>query len=435
MPPFFARALELLNQGDGDQAIALLREGVDDEATPETLRGEAAGLLAELLAEQGQMAAAEPLFRQALLTDAGHIGWQRGYLACLASLGEAVAARQVATALLAQRPDDASAHRHLALLSAAAGEMEAARTHAREVLFLAPFDLAALAAMADVLILADEPLMAVEALVTALRRAHPADPMLPVAAIAQARAWMALAEPRKAETALRRALEADPADEAGAAALLAQLNENGGNAHLPAAFVRALFDTYADRFDRDLVGKLNYNAPAALRRMLDIQGIPSGLAIIDAGCGTGLAGVALKDMAASLAGFDLSPRMVEKARQRGIYDALWVGDFCGSLLERPAACDLLVAADVLVYLGDLHPVMGAAALCLRPGGRFAFTCEQAEGDGFHLHEGRRFAHAPSHILAAAQAAGLRPQAMGPHSSRTEKGQPVPGLLCLLERPL
>ena len=115
--------------------------------------------------------------------------------------------------------------------------------------------------------------------------------------------------------------------------------------------------------------------------------------MLDAGCGTGLAGLAVRDLAGYLAGFDLSPRMVQKAEARGLYDALWVGDLVDSILARRDTFDLVLAADVLVYVGDSGPGHGGG--CLLFAGRagvFAFTCERGPGDGFDLHEGRRFAH-------------------------------------------
>lgn len=430
MTDTLARAFELLDQGDRGGAIAILYQ-----ATEQGAGGEIAGLLAELTAEDGQHEQAVILFTRALADDPGHGPWRR---ACLTSLMQLPArrgeARRFCAEILAQRGDDPAAHRHMARLCLEAGESETAVAHAREAIFLAPHDLESLGDIADILTTAGEPLPAVEALATALAQAHPADPALPFATVAQARGWLALAEPAKASASLRRALELDPDDAAGAQGLLDQLAAADAPADLPATFVRALFDTYADRFDRELVGRLHYDAPGALRALLDEQGIAGGHDILDAGCGTGLAGVAVRDMARHLAGFDLSPRMVEKARARDIYHELWVGELVESLSQRPASADLLLAADVLVYLGDLRPVMAAAATVLRPGGLFVFTCERADQpDGFLLHEGRRFAHTETHVREALAQAGFTLRILRHHSTRTDRGQPVPGLICLAQQ--
>ena len=126
------------------------------------------------------------------------------------------------------------------------------------------------------------------------------------------------------------------------------------------AYVRALFDRYADRFDEDLTIRLKYQAPQVLRAMVDQ--IPGDRArrqldVLDVGCGTGLAGVAFRSLARRLHGSDLAPRMVEKARRRGVYDHLEVAELVEGIARTPRAWDLVVAADVLVYVGDLAPVM------------------------------------------------------------------------------
>ncbi|MFX8227089.1 methyltransferase domain-containing protein, partial [Acinetobacter baumannii] len=89
-------------------------------------------------------------------------------------------------------------------------------------------------------------------------------------------------------------------------------------------------------------------APDLLRAAVDrVMPGATGLRILDLGCGTGLAGVTFMALAAHLAGVDLSPRMVEKARQRGLYDELGVGDVVEAMRRTPGGWDLLVAADVL----------------------------------------------------------------------------------------
>jgi predicted TPR repeat methyltransferase len=125
--------------------------------------------------------------------------------------------------------------------------------------------------------------------------------------------------------------------------------------------------------------------------------------------------------------------MVEKARTRGVYDRLAVSEAVAALRQEMDAWDLIVAADVLVYLGDLGPVFTAAAAALRPGGLFAATAERFDGDGFVLGPARRYAHAERYIRDQAAAADLSVAVMEPRSPRREKGQPVPGLLFILSK--
>src|SRR5690606_27509500 len=128
-------------------------------------------------------------------------------------------------------------------------------------------------------------------------------------------------------------------------------------------------------------------------------------AALDLGCGTGLAGAAFRDCADRMCGVDLSPRMIERARAKGIYDRLEVGDLLQGLAAEEAL-DLVLAADVFVYVPDLAPVAAAVARRLAPGGLFAFTVETHDGDGVLLGASLRYAHGGPHVREALAGAGL-----------------------------
>ena len=436
---------------DTTPAEALLAEGYDrsgagDAAGAEAAfrralaadpgLAEAAGALADLLAADGRAAEAASLYAAALAGDPGRRDWRRGRAEALAAAGEADAALAEAEALVTARPDDAAARRLLARLHLDRGDAAQALDHAREAAFLDPHGLEGVGVLAACQLAAGDPLAAAEALDPALRRAHPMDPERPRALVLLGRAWTGLGEPEKAAAALRAALEADEGDAAGAGPLLAAL-EAGGQEGLSAAYVRALFDRYADRFDTDLTVKLRYAAPRLLGEALARVGLLPGaeLRVLDAGCGTGLAGPELRPLARHLAGVDLAPRMVDRARARGIYDDLWAGDLLEAFGRVDAAWDLIAAADVLVYLGDLAPVMEAAAAALTPGGRFAATVERLEGDGgFVLQPKRRYAHSEAHLREAAARAGLAMELLEPVAPRWEGGKPVSGLLFVARKP-
>ncbi|MCS6931607.1 MAG: methyltransferase domain-containing protein, partial [Acetobacteraceae bacterium] len=218
--------------------------------------------------------------------------------------------------------------------------------------------------------------------------------------------------------------------------LLAALGAAPPPDRAPPSYVRDLFDRYAGRFDADLTGRLGYATPAALAALLGQVGVPAagGFAVLDLGCGTGLSGVALKPFAARLEGVDLSPRMLEEARRRGIYDALHEADLLAFLPRHPARYDLVAAADVLNYLGDLTEALAGIAAALRPGGHAAFSIESGDAPGFALGEGLRYRHAPAEVAARVEAAGLRLLAQEAATLRQEKGRPVAGVLFAARRP-
>jgi predicted TPR repeat methyltransferase len=215
--------------------------------------------------------------------------------------------------------------------------------------------------------------------------------------------------------------------------LIAQAEATAANPRAPAAYVRHLFDQFAPAYDRTMVKDLSYRAPQILRQLADMMVMPGGrFDILDLGCGTGLAGVAFKDLAASLHGVDLSPAMIGAAKQRGIYDALETGDI-EAALSRRRSYGLILAADTLVYLGDLEGLIRAARRRLAEGGLFLFTVEKKLGKGYGLGKKRRYRHSESYIRALAEAAKLEVMAMMVCVPRHDSGAPVPGLAVALQR--
>jgi predicted TPR repeat methyltransferase len=260
-----------------------------------------------------------------------------------------------------------------------------------------------------------------------------------------AAAWFALGETRAklgeragAAAAFREALRLDPVDRHGAALHLARLGAADRKEAMSPSYVRALFDQYAPRFDDALTEGLVYRGPQLLlEAVARARGVSAAFgSVLDLGCGTGLAGAAFRRQAAHLAGVDLSPGMVAEARAKGIYDRLETGDLIEFLGAAPAArqyYDLVIAADVFVYLFDLVPVARAVAKVLNPGGLFAFTVETHAGDGVDLGDKLRYRHGAAHVRAAVAAGGLRLVELSRVATRFEAGGAVPGLLAVAER--
>jgi predicted TPR repeat methyltransferase len=275
-----------------------------------------------------------------------------------------------------------------------------------------------------------------------------ADLMVDVTAIAPdwAAGWLALAQAREkagdvsgAVDALRHCAARDEADLLGARLHLTRLNASDSPPAMSHAYVAGLFDQYAAGFDAHLEGKLAYRGPQMLREAIlaackSENRVSHFANVIDLGCGTGLMARALVDLAGQIVGVDLSSRMIELARTTGLYTDLAVDDVVAFLKARKAAsADLIVAADVLVYLGDLTAVIAACAKALSPGGLFAFTVQSQQGDGYRLGPDLRFHHGRSHIEGAASSAGLRVVSQAAVSTRDDEGQPVPGLVVVLGR--
>jgi predicted TPR repeat methyltransferase len=242
-----------------------------------------------------------------------------------------------------------------------------------------------------------------------------------------------LGEHEAAIAAFRGALAGDLDDHHGASLRLMRLGA-APLAGMPRAYVQALFDQYAPRFESALIDDLGYRGPALLfRAVLSVRAAARKPAFfkrgIDLGCGTGLAAAAFAREVDHFFGIDLSPRMIELARATGLYAELEAADMLQGLRNRPdASADLILAADAMIYVADLVPLMNEAARVLSADGLLAFTAETHGGEGVILGEGLRYAHAAEYVRAAVEAAGLKMAQLEDLSARNEDSVPVPGLV-------
>ena len=199
------------------------------------------------------------------------------------------------------------------------------------------------------------------------------------------------------------------------------------------AYVETVFDGFADSFDAKLA-QLHYRAPALVEQVVaEILGEPRGqLAVLDAGCGTGLCGPLLKPYAKHLAGVDLSAGMLAKAAPRQVYDALAKAELTAFMqAQPPAGLDLVVSADTLCYFGDLADVTRAAAQALAPGGWLVFTVEalpDESAEDFRLNPHGRYSHRAAYLREVLAAAGLAVRDVQAVHLRMEGGKPVDGFV-------
>jgi predicted TPR repeat methyltransferase len=269
-----------------------------------------------------------------------------------------------------------------------------------------------------------------------------ADLLLQATALAPgfASAWFTLGQIREqlgerdaAIEAFRKARETDPDDRHGASLRLMLLGAEQLSG-MPQAYVRALFDQYAPKFEAALVDDLGYRGPALLfKAVLAARHAVRKPAFfkraIDLGCGTGLAASAFAKEVDHFIGIDLSPRMIERARATGFYAELEVAEMVQGLRSKAdASANLVLAADAMVYLSDLAPVLREVSRVLVAGGLLAFTVETHRGDGVMLGEGLRYAHSAAYVRASIGDAGLTLSRLDELSARNEDNTPVPGLV-------
>jgi len=238
----------------------------------------------------------------------------------------------------------------------------------------------------------------------------------------------------EALAAVREWIARDP-DEPAAQHLLASLGGAEAPARASDAYVENTFDRFAGDFDATLA-RLDYRAPQLVMGAAAVLlGEPKGeLDVLDAGCGTGLAGPMIRPWAKRMEGVDLSGEMLLRAHRRGGYDALHHAELVEFLGREDAAWDLIVSADTLCYFGALEEAFAAAHRALRPGGVLVFTLERlAQGGRFELNPHGRYAHEEQYVHAALAAAGFD-VTPGRGVLRMEGGAPVEGLVIGARKP-
>jgi predicted TPR repeat methyltransferase len=159
--------------------------------------------------------------------------------------------------------------------------------------------------------------------------------------------------------------------------------------------------------------------------------VPENADTLDLGCGTGQCAPYLRPFSRSLTGVDLSEKMLDKARERGLYDHLECRDISEFLTQRGDQFDLIVAADVFVYFGDLGPIFSQVQNALRPNGYFCFSTELSESADFTLTSSNRFAHSLPYLRRLANSAGFELTKAEPAPLRTENGVQVMGYAAVM----
>lgn len=313
----------------------------------------------------------------------------------------------------------------------AAGDMPSALAVAREAALLNPAAAPAACSLGRALLASGQLPTAIAEFQRALRL----DTGLVAARFMLGCAWIEAGEAEKAADAFDRI----PPDEAPRELMgkYAEIETMRARPRSDARYVRHLFDQFSSDYDTRMLGQLGYQAPQILRDLAELLGLSAHgkLAVLDLGCGTGLAGAMFRDIASRLDGVDLSPAMVALARKRGIYDEIVVADIETALDDSSRRYDLVLAADTLVYLGDLAKLFRSAARVLAPAGHFLFTVERKDGDGYDLGPKRRWRHAEAYLRATAEAQGFAVAGFLECSPRSEKGEPVEGYAVALERRL
>jgi predicted TPR repeat methyltransferase len=152
--------------------------------------------------------------------------------------------------------------------------------------------------------------------------------------------------------------------------------------------------------------------------------------LLDCGCGTGLLGQRLSDWAGQLVGIDLSAEMVERARSRGLYAALHVGDMTDEMNRLDAEFDAVVCNFAIYHMSDLTGFFDAAGTWLAAGGKLFLSCDPCTDKHDVRQTGpHEYAHSRAYLSRLAEASGLRAETL-----RIAAHRAYPGFWCVFAKP-
>ena len=402
--------------------------------------------LGVLLHQLGQRDAARILIERALTLSPGYVDARNNLGNVLKELGLAVEAEQSYRAVIAARPAFASAYNNLGVVLKAQQRYGDAADAYRQCLALDP-------GMADAWSNLGNALKAQQDMQGAMSAYYKAIELAPQTTSTDAyrnlgRALVTSGRNAEALAVYRQWQAQDPAD-AAIAHMVASLAEGPAPERASDHYVQSTFDRFAGSFD-EVLERLDYRAPAVCDALVTrLLGAPTAnLAVLDAGCGTGLCASFLLPHAQTLDGVDLSPKMLEKAALRNCYRRLDEAELTAWLAAHPTSYDLIVSADTLCYFGALEKVVVNTAGALRSGGHFVFTLEETkeataqaishatdaqQHQPYRLHPHGRYSHSEAYARQVLEQAGLSVVEVRREILRTELDMPVAGLAIAAQR--
>lgn len=420
-------------------------------------------LLGDVAAQLGDHALAIELFNEATtIENLPEIHEHKGL--SMLSMGDYEGARAAFGAMLRILPNHAPAHVYLARIDHSEGDEERAKERMQKALLSDPKHQEALAYLSDVYLHEGNH----EEALTLGRRAIAAGPHHVEHCLLALKALLNAGVLAEAEQALRTLLKHNPDDLNVVIRLASILAPRGKTqealelveralkvvpnnealqhtraalsgqttATMPEDYVARIFDSYSLNFDHHLQGVLGYRTPSfistALRPLLPVS--KAHFTLLDLGCGTGLMAEAVADITSLRVGVDLAPKMIEKAQSKGLYAETYVDEVVRYMQREVRLYDLVIAADVLVYIGDLRPLFAQAASHVAAGGFFVVSTEHADsGDDYQIRTSGRYAHTAAYIHALAATHGLIVSHEQICDLRMEAGAMLQGAIYIMQR--
>lgn len=255
--------------------------------------------------------------------------------------------------------------------------------------------------------------------------------------------YLHINDPQQARLHYQEALKLEPRNKT-AQHMIAALTGETLSEGAPLEYTRALFEQYAFNYDNHVKSHLRYQVPTKMREAIApfTKNIKEPWRALDMGCGTGLCAPLFADVVGHLTGIDISENMIAVAKQQGGYQNLVVTDILSFLEHKFNQYDLILAADVFVYFGELETLFKLMRQALKPQGMVCFSIESLTEEErtqhpnyphFQLRPTGRYAHSTTYIQSLAQHYHYTVLSQTDAILRYQEEQPVGGQIIVLQR--
>jgi len=383
--------------------------------------------LGNTLQELGRLEEAEASYNQAIALKPDYAEAHSNLGATLKELGRLNEAQASYTQAIALKPDFAEAHSNLGATLKELGRLHEAEASCRQAIALKPDFAEAHSNLGATL----KELSRYGEAEASCRQAIGLKPDYAEAHSNLGVTLKFLGRLEEAEASLRRAIVLKP-DYPSAKHMLAALTGEQ-TATAPQDYVEGLFDNFAAKFESSLVDNLEYKTPRVIAEMIIKDSKFDSLgSIMDLGCGTGLVGMEIKQFCEHLEGIDLSEKMLDKAKEKNVYNKLIKQDILDYLSNASLNFDYFISTDVFIYIGDLSDVFQLIKSRNKTGGKLAFSTEDYDGDDFFLEQSGRYSHSKKYIEGLCEKFGYKLRHFETQALRKEKGEYITGGLYLLD---
>ena len=383
--------------------------------------------LGNTLQELGRLEEAEASYNQAIALKPDYAEAHSNLGATLKELGRLNEAQASYTQAIALKPDFAEAHSNLGATLKELGRLHEAEASCRQAIALKPDFAEAHSNLGATL----KELSRYGEAEASCRQAIGLKPDYAEAHSNLGVTLKFLGRLEEAEASLRRAIVLKP-DYPSAKHMLAALTGEQ-TATAPQDYVEGLFDNFAAKFESSLVDNLEYKIPRVIAEMIIKDSKFDSLgSIMDLGCGTGLVGMEIKQFCEYLEGIDLSEKMLDKAKEKNVYNKLIKQDILDYLSNASLNFDYFISTDVFIYIGDLSDVFQLIKSRNKTGGKLAFSTEDYDGDDFFLEQSGRYSHSKKYIEGLCEKFGYKLRHFETQALRKEKGEYITGGLYLLD---